>query len=205
MSDQLSLAAGTQNKALSQWFTPRETAERIVRWAEPTRRLDRSAWKILEPSAGRGALIRALLDEYTTGPVPTIEALDIDAGNVDAIEDSFSKFYVLAHQADFLSWESTTRFDVAIMNPPFEGGQTERHIMHALKFSDRVVCHCPLTTLEGKARRENLWSKVHLHRLAICSSRPKYGAGSGATAMCTIDVTLHDPRVEAYTAVEWWP
>ncbi len=95
----------------------------------------------------------------------------------------------------------------------FEGGQTEQHVMHALKLATRVVCHCPLTTLAGQDRGDRLWSKVHLHRLAICSTRPRYGSinpgdekWGGKTDMCTIDVTMLDAREKRdATDVEWWP
>lgn len=205
MSDQLPLVEGTQKRELSQWFTPAELALRIVDWAlQP---YASPVWaagiRVLEPSAGNGALARVLRSKQRVDD--DITCIELDPENVaDLKRQGFRDVY----EGDFLDFDPKYGggYTLAVMNPPFEGGQTERHIMHALKFADRVVCHCPLTTLEGKARRENLWSKVHLHRLAICSSRPKYGAGSGATAMCTIDVTLRDPRESRdATDIDWWP
>lgn len=212
MSDQLPLVEGTQRRDLSAWFTPAPLAQRIAEWSLAPLQVYQT---VLEPSAGIGALALAIRAASRRVAIDSPMCVDIDPEN--CVRLRAHGFTTLC--ADFLELQpegfgdpdvcELPRFDLAVMNPPFEGGQTERHIMHALKFADRVVCHCPLTTLEGKARRENLWSKVQLHRLAICSSRPKYGAGSGATAMCTIDVTLcRHPNMPDWAhdvKVEFWP
>jgi predicted RNA methylase len=207
MSEQLPLVSGTQNKALSQWFTPRETAERIALMASQALDKGKTSWRILEPSAGRGALVTAMLDQMWN-PGDRITAIDLDISNVDALAKIPRTHAIGANFLEIVPGDFDS-FDLAIMNPPFEGGQTEAHIMHALKFADRVVCHCPLTTLAGKARRQSMWSNVQLHRLAICSARPKYGADGGKTDMCTIDVTLNrglETQVFAEDVrVEWWP
>lgn len=201
MSDQLTLAAGTQNKALSQWFTPPELAQRIVDWAVmPYRKTTSGTLAILEPSAGVGALATRAqkYGHVTCVEIDEENCVRLRAHGLDVI------------CADFLEVWPAVRFDIAIMNPPFEGGQTERHVMRALKHADRVVCHCPLTTLAGKARRESMWSNVLLHRLAICSSRPKYGAEGGKTDMCTIDVSFDHGFapvnvVASGVQIDWWP
>jgi predicted RNA methylase len=191
--------AGAQRKDLSAWFTPHDLAERIVTWAlEPFVVPD--PIDVLEPSAGRGALVKPLLRRGCD-----VTAIDIDPDNVSTLEALGCKVLV----GDFLEMHAVGPFALAIMNPPFEGGAAEAHIMHALTRADRVVAHVPLTTLEGKARRESLWSRVELHRLAICSSRPRYGAKGGATAMCTIDVTLASDARRHHWAhdvrMEFWP
>jgi predicted RNA methylase len=188
--------AGTQKRELSQFFTPADLAERIVTWALVPYAGSYRNLEILEPSAGRGALVKPLLRQRFD-----VTAIEIDPDNVSALKLLTDK--VLC--TDFLTVdpENAGGYDLAIMNPPFEGGQTERHILHALRFADRVVCHCPLTTLEGKARRSSLWSKVRLNQLAICASRPKYGADGGKTAMCTIDVELVQNRQDGDEPCEW--
>jgi predicted RNA methylase len=200
---QLPLIAGEQRRRdLSAWFTPPELARRIVDWALAPLAVYQT---VLEPSAGIGALALAIRASERRVAIGSPTCFEIDPENCVRLR---------AHGfettcGDFLAMEPypDEPYDIAIMNPPFEGGQTERHIMHALKFADRVVCHCPLTTLAGSKRREGLWNKVHLHRLAICSSRPKYGAEGGLTDMCTIDVTMRTSStpVLAETEVSWWP
>jgi len=190
---------------LSQWFTPPQIAARIAEIAVGVRT---GGVHVLEPSCGDGALIRACLD---TGRVARVQAYDIDPRMVGSSRERFAGYpEVAVAQADFLALEpprADAIADVAVMNPTFEGGAVALHVMHALQFAPRVVCHCPLTTLEGKHRRESLWSRVNLHALHICSTRPKYGAASsGATAMCTIEVTLTCRREAAcQTTVSWWP
>lgn len=203
--------AGAQRRDLSAWFTPADLAERIVEWAlQPFGELTSRGLDILEPSAGRGALVRPLLARSLR-----VDALDIDPDNVRALRVTFGerKPGFCASEVDFLTLEPGRMqpgYDLAIMNPPFEGGAAEAHIMHALKFADHAVAHVPLTTLEGKARRESLWSKVRLHRLAVCATRPKYGAKGGATAMCTLDVSartvvIGKPAAWDGVDVEVWP
>lgn len=198
-AEQLVLVPGTRLPGyLSQWYTPRDTAERIVSWALSGNGY--SYLEVLEPSAGRGALVKPLLARMMD-----VTAVDIDPENVHALEDIAG---CKALCANFLELEPPEhRFDLAVMNPPFEHGQTERHIMQAVRFADRVVCHCPLTTLAGQERRAGLWSHVQLTRLAICSSRPKYGPDGGKTDMCTIEVVpcARVPGAPMRCDVEWWP
>lgn len=194
--------------ALSQWYTPPELAERIVRWAyhPDAHEIDNldTDFCVLEPSCGRGAIIHAL-----TGYRVGIVGVDIDKANVEHCREEFPGAFI---HGDFLKFSKVDlAIRLAIMNPPFEGGATEAHVLHALKFADRVVCHCPLTTLAGQDRREGLWSVAYLKRLVIHASRPKYSGNKngGMTDMCTIDVVrrpeLHPVEVSASgVSVEWW-
>jgi predicted RNA methylase len=180
--------APVRDVSKSQWFTPPELAGRIVSWA-----LLQWAPFVLEPSAGDGALVKPLLNHGCS-----VLPIDIDPANCAKL----TALGTVPGCGNFLEMTPYRRFDLAVMNPPFENGATEAHILHALKFCDRVVCHCPLTTLEGIKRKAALWDKVQLHRMVIHSARPKYGPKGGATAMCTIDVTLG--HTGAPTSVEWW-
>lgn len=188
----------------SQWYTAPVLAERIARWAiEPLRDMELC---VLEPSAGRGALAIQLWDLHE---VRLLKCVEIDPENARELERL--GFQVTC--SDFRAWEAPHRFDLAVMNPPFEDGAAEAHIIHALKSCDRVVAHVPLTTLEGQDRRSGLWSQAYLKRLVIHSSRPKYSGSrsGGQTAMCTIDVVRRpegqpkNGRVAASgVEVEWW-
>lgn len=188
----------------SQWYTPPELARRIARWAvesHPDMELC-----VLEPSAGRGALAIQLweLDE-----VQELKCIDIDPENARVLQ--LLGFQVTC--ADFRAWEAPGKYDLAVMNPPFEDGAAEEHVLHALKSCARVVAHVPLTTLAGKERREGLWSTAYLKRIAIHSSRPKYSGSKtgGQTDMCTIDVVRRpegkvamDGVAACGVEIEWW-
>jgi SAM-dependent methyltransferase len=195
-----------RDPALSQWFTPPALAMRIVDWAlKGLTPVQPEELRVLEPSAGQGALAYPL-----RGFGCSVVCLDIDQRNVRELQ----RKGLDAHCENFIELQPVPgdAFDLAVMNPPFEDGQTEQHVLHALSFAPRVVCHCPLTTLAGSDRREGLWSTAYLKRLAICSTRPKYGAGSGMTDMCTVEVIRRpelkpkNGRVAASgVAIEWWP
>lgn len=188
----------------SQWYTPPELAQRIVRWA--LKPWANNTLRVLEPSAGHGALVLPLVNAGCT-----VTAVDIDPANADFLASFWPEVKVF--QADFVAHNDwPTRFDLAVMNPPFEDGQAEEHVLHALKFASRVTAHVPLTTLAGKERREGLWSTAYLKRLVIHSTRPKYSGckTGGQTDMCTIDVTRrYEPKLPNVACtgvdVEFWP
>jgi predicted RNA methylase len=208
MTEQLpGMESERRKPELSQWFTPPDLAERIAEWA--TSVLANGTQRVLEPSCGRGALVLPLLRARCS-----VVGIDIDSANVNHLEQHRVLGVCTYWCGDFLEFRphSVSPFDMVVMNPPFEDGAAEAHVLHALKFAPRVVAHVPLTTLEGKKRREGLWSEAYLKRVAICSSRPKYGAAGGATAMCTIDVVRRPEGKVAMNGtvaacgveIEWW-
>lgn len=95
-----------------------------------TRSLDLRGKRVLEPSAGTGAIARELRQQGAT---------------VSCVEVSSERAAILrelgfdVRQADFLSLtppESDDRFDAVIMNPPFGSGGSLAidHVWHAMKF-----------------------------------------------------------------------
>lgn len=84
---------------------------------------------VLEPSAGDGAIVRAVRDHQRACRIAACELLD---GNIaklrtEGLVDSL-------RQADFLSVEPVPVYDRVIMNPPFSGAVDIDHVMHAVKF-----------------------------------------------------------------------
>jgi hypothetical protein len=85
---------------------------------------------VLEPSAGDGALIRAV---RRLAPHAAIVAVEIDARHRAAIEESGAALCL----GDFLSAETLQRlepygrFDRVVMNPPFSKGQDIDHVWQA--------------------------------------------------------------------------
>jgi predicted RNA methylase len=81
--------------------------------------------KILEPSAGRGALINGLhgVEVHCVEKMPE---------NVN-----FLNQHLMADQvthADFLAVEPDPTYDLVLMNPPFSKRQDVKHVNHAAKF-----------------------------------------------------------------------
>jgi predicted RNA methylase len=111
-----------QKKTLEQFFTPAKLAKRLATvlgiGAED---------RVLEPSAGAGALIRAVLDRG--GKVEV--ANELDAKLAAQLREDFTLDDV-AHvaQGDFLQSRGSG-FNVVIMNPPFSAGKDMAHVLHA--------------------------------------------------------------------------
>jgi hypothetical protein len=195
-------AIGKRARKLSQYYTPDPLAERIASFAL---RCCPNARTVLEPSAGRGAIVRALL---ALQPQLQITCVDLDVDNAQHLLSTFPN--VLVAHADFLKFKPA-RFDLVVMNPPFEDGAVAEHVLHSLEIADAVVCHCPITTLSGQDRRSTLWSLSEPRALAVSSTRPRYIAGGGKTDMCTVFVracdgsTTRDPSEPCSVLVEFWP
>lgn len=84
--------------------------------------------RVLEPSAGTGALLRAM-------PLNTTRiAIEI----VQELTDLCRPLATVVHCGDFLSFDPATaevdRFDRVVMNPPFANGADIKHILLAAKF-----------------------------------------------------------------------
>jgi predicted RNA methylase len=100
--------------------TPPAVVERVRALADI-----RMTMKVLEPSAGLGALIEGMNQVH-------ILAVEKMPENAQWLRDHAMVETVL--QADFLDVEPDPVFDRVIMNPPFSKRQDIKHVMHALKF-----------------------------------------------------------------------
>ncbi len=131
---------------------------------------------ILEPSAGRGALLTAI--EAARIPV-RVSALELNAQLAAHLADTFHAVRVA--QGDFLKVCSTHKFDRIIMNPPFINATDIKHIMHAasmLSPGGRLVALCA----DGPRQR------IALQPLA--SSWESLPAGTFADAGTMVNVAL---------------
>ena len=102
-------------KLYQQYYTPTELASYVVSLADI-----KEGERVLEPSAGNGALIKQM-------PITKITAVEIDEKNIDEIRgiDGIEVIH-----GDFLEF-SGREFDKIVMNPPFTRSQDVRHILHA--------------------------------------------------------------------------
>jgi phospholipid N-methyltransferase len=137
-----SLKAGVKVIAVNQLFpTPAELAARMVEMADI-----QPEHKVLEPSAGEGAIVREIPRDCR------LTAVEINWALCKALERSFPEEQGPIHHADFLELGTLVgdpiqygTFDRVIMNPPFENGADIKHIAHALKFlkpGGRLVAIC---------------------------------------------------------------
>lgn len=131
-----SLKAGIAVVSVPDLFpTPAHLAARMVELADI-----QPGARVLEPSAGTGNLLTAILEEC--GPTDLV-----------AVEDNFGlakRLRAYGHAdvrcADFLACNGDLgTFDRIVMNPPFSGGADVRHILHArhmLRPGGRLVALC---------------------------------------------------------------
>jgi predicted RNA methylase len=116
-------------KELQFFETPPEIVARMIKMADV-----QAKDKVLEPSAGKGAIVTKLLEGGAT--VWAVET-DLKMASNMAV-NVLSTFHM-----DFLQWppdklairsDGTCFFDKVVMNPPFRKQQDIDHVRHAFKF-----------------------------------------------------------------------
>lgn len=96
--------------------TPEPIVDMMIAKAEIT-----SSMSVLEPSAGRGAIAKKILDK--TAMLSVIEKNKERANYLELFCN------VIGHE--FMEFKSDVPFMRILMNPPFENGQDVEHVMHA--------------------------------------------------------------------------
>jgi predicted RNA methylase len=194
--------AVSRDPSLDQWWTPPEVARWLIKWAGIG-----ANETVLEPGAGSGALVRAMLGHGVTRQ--RIRAVEIDRRLVGALsqlcpttEGDFPKF---AHAVS-----GQTKYDIAVMNPPYSSFKDAdvAFVLGSLLLCDRVVALVRLSFLAGVGRYEKVWSQVGLVRLAVFVNRPKFhGAdegGSPRSDYCAIEIVPKKVNALTHpTRVEW--
>lgn len=132
------LKAGVKVVSAPQLFpTPPELAARMAELAEIP--ICEPSLRILEPSAGTGAIIDAIFTY-----AGSIVAVELNASLASALSQRFRAVNVKC--ADFLECNGDLgKFDRVLMNPPFANAQDIKHITHALHFlkpGGRLVAIC---------------------------------------------------------------
>jgi len=99
----------------------------------------RADMRVLEPSAGRGALVRALLAAQPDLRIDCIEALEQNAHALESTKWPLAGGWVNVTRADFLRvspWDTEPggQFDRVLLNPPFSKRQDIKHVLHAFEF-----------------------------------------------------------------------
>lgn len=102
--------------------TPPSIVERMIDLADVQRGM-----KVLEPSAGRGAIALACAE---IGAV--VDCYELMDANFAELSSHTQLAY--SQQADFLSIEPDPVYDRVLMNPPFMKQADVHHVMHAHKF-----------------------------------------------------------------------
>lgn len=165
----VTLATGkavNRQQTLQLFPTPPAVATRMVHLAEPS-----ALCRVLEPSAGTGRIMDAILADGDPGHLVAIEKdPELAAALVEKYAHGPCRTVLCG---DFLSYApgKTMSFACILMNPPFERCADIEHITHALKFlrpCGRLVAICAA----GPKQRE-----------AFCHQPEKYLVKPGGT--CT--------------------
>lgn len=170
MGDQAWLFDATEQRRLdlSQWYTPPDLAAKIWQFADGAR-----ARTILEPSAGHGSLIMPSAPAH----VAKWTAHDVDPNNVAFLRAAFPGLDV--RPLDWIDAPDPGRFDLAIMNPPYEGDQDVEHVLKAIRHCDRVVALLRSAFEHSGSRWEAFWRWVTCSRKVTLAGRPRFG-GAGS-------------------------
>lgn len=117
-----------RRKALQFYETPAELAARMVQLADL-----KDGAEVLEPSAGHGAILRAL----PTNRGILVDAMEIDPLKIpvlEALQAERRHTLINVLELDFLETLPVPTYDCVLMNPPFTRGQDAQHIRHACGF-----------------------------------------------------------------------
>ena len=191
--------------ALSQWFTPHDIAARMARWAGNV------GGRVLEPSAGSGALVEAWTAEHED---PRIDAVEIDPDFAARLREDVSGGVVVSCEDYLTRPRPARRYDLALMNPPYEDGLDGLFLAKTMSECDRVIALVRLAALAGSGRHASVWSRIeshadgwHMPGLAVFSSRPVFDGPESASGSAKSDfvcVKLSRVSPPSETRVEWW-
>lgn len=203
---------GKRDLSKSQWYTPEWLAERIWSWVLERHELSSCKLRVLEPSAGRGALVRAAL---RSGMCERIHAIELDPRNVAILATMRDERGVLSTEhRDFLQPTRgvVSRYDVVLMNPPYESGKDVDFILHAFHWAPHVVGVFRSALVHGGDRYDRLWRHVDVLRGKWLRHRPSFGKGetgdSALSDFVVLELVLRQTPREANEDMQltmgWW-
>lgn len=142
-------------KDLSFYPTPPAVVERILNdvYFGPESR-------VLEPSAGDGAIVRECLNRRAG----TVHAVEVDPGRVAQLRcicRTISQRLIVDH-SNFLSMPPVPMYTHVVMNPPFYGIHYMQHVMHAFDFlkpGGTLVAVLPITAELGETKQHKAFQE----------------------------------------------
>jgi hypothetical protein len=191
----------------SQWFTSPVLADRLVGLASSL--LEDCArralpLRVLEPSAGSGNLVRAVLRRV---PTATIDAVEIDVRFIPELEGIGPN--VTAIHADYLAHPAPAqRYDLAPCNLPFDDGAETPLLEKLLDEAERIPALLPSRSLFGRDRHERVWWRFDarnpkrdwwIRQIVNVVPRPRFAAGGGSDDIVLLDLR----RVPGPCEVSW--
>jgi predicted RNA methylase len=204
----IDVAGPEPDRTASQWFTPPALAQRMAAWVRPAL-FDAAqrayTLRILEPSAGCGHIVQAL---RALSPGAQIDACELDPRWAEHLR---MLACCTVHEGDYLARAAPQRrYNLAVSNPPYDGGEEADHVAKILDESERAILHLPVRSLHGRARWAAIWNRFArterdgggwwIRREARLIARPKYGKDAGSDEIVILDCR----RVPGPCDLEWW-
>lgn len=160
---------------------------------------DRICGRILEPSAGKGDMIKYLRDRYGRREDFRIDAIENDHRLVSLLMGEG----VSVVWDDFLTYETYKEYDYIVMNPPFSNGV--EHVLKALDLAERQLSSCKIFAILNKETLNNAYSTKRqelLRKLERYGAEINYvsGAFDEAERKTDVEVALIRVRVEKESA-----
>ena len=184
--DQIILTGKVLNKKqeLGYFPTPLTIVERLIELAGIS-----NGDRILEPSAGNGAILRVLRQRF---PLSSITAVEIDESHTELSAMATRMFY-----GDFLDLRSvshdTGTFDRICMNPPFAKNAAPAHVLHAytlLKPNGRLVSVMP-SSVTFRTDRLNRMVRAAVEVSGAIEALPEDSFAESGTNVNTVIVTIN--------------
>lgn len=174
--------------------SPAAVAAELVRVAEPG-----DGQRVLEPSAGTGALVRAILARSAGA---TIHAIEVDPGRADLLAYlARSEPRVTVQRANFLALPPNPVYDLVVMNPPFHGTHWIDHVVRAMDWlrpGGLLVSVVPASAETGETERHEhfrAWAEEHRSGWhALYKDLPAESFAESGTRVQTSILVLRSPR-----------
>lgn len=205
---QVKLKGPTFDALCSAWFTPQPLANKLASWALAGCPHEvRHELRVLEPSAGEGAIARALIAAGVLESHLTL--IELDPNRAARLLMQFPRATIWqGDMFELLLRYPKETWDLVVGNPPYDNGLDTIHMGALIRRVPNVVALLPLPFIASRERYETVWTQAFLHRMAVCVQRPKHivtGGESGMTGkrdsvVFDISTEPHDGR----TLIEWW-
>lgn len=203
--------AKTDQQARQSFYTPEELADELVLAAGIP---DYGPVRVLEPSAGEGALVRAVLRRRNCGSPTRVVAIENDPHGIEMLghlalrvneREEERDPVVRLHDGDFFDVRPDANFDAVVMNPPFSNAAEVEHVLHAWGFvkpGGVLVSVMSNGATFRKDGRYGVLRKFFAQHEAEIRPLPAGSFEESGTAVATVMVVIRKPAaVECAVAI----
>jgi len=172
-----------------------ETPDKVVRGLIDSNFFDSGVETVLEPSAGRGAIVKSVQNKF---PSVRVSAVEIQTEFMPDLAATGCDFII----GDFLEQSPTPTYDRIVANPPFS--QAEAFIRHAYRFlksSGRMAFLLRLPFI-ASVKRYELFKEIKPTEILVLSQRPKFGGSNIDSCDYAWIVWDRDPVLNV--TLTWW-